>query len=190
MPQKEKLKPDDYDIYTTKTPPFIGSHLIQNVQNTCAVATQHEIQEQMRKSDRTFAQSSQLQCSYSRRSFTFYVFPVWTTEGRCETQQTSPGKDGISNSRLTLMDDSELKGKIKNNKTVWEVEVSVSTEQTNHRCWSEGSHQIALTTSRVFMRNLWFNSRMWTSLLGLVVHKCVHNTHNNKFWSLFFLIKI
>lgn len=110
------------------------------------------------------------------------IFPVWTTEGCCETQQTSPGKDGISNSRFTLMDDSELKGKIKNNNTVWEVEVSISTEQTNHRCWSEGSHQIALT-SRVFMRNLWFNSRTWTSLLGLVVHKCVHNTHNKKFWS-------
>lgn len=28
------------------------------------------------------------------------------------------------------MDDSELKGKIKNNNTVWEVEVSISTEQT------------------------------------------------------------
>lgn len=140
-------------------------------------------QQQMRRSNRTFAQSSQLQCSYTRSSFRFYFFPVWTTEGRCETQQTSSGKNGISTSRFTFMDGSKLKGKIKNNKTVWEVEVSISTEQTNHRCWSEGSNQIALTTSRVLMRNLWFNSRMWTSLRGLVVHKCVHNTHNNKFWS-------
>lgn len=88
---------------------LLSSHFIENVQNTCAVATQHERQERMRKSFKTFTQTSQLQWWDTRRSFGFYLFPVWTKEGPYEAPQTSPdagkGVRKLSDNQLDRLED-------------------------------------------------------------------------------------